>query len=103
VLEMNKSVVNGAVPGSQAWLVVGLGAACPALNFKGNPWYVLPFNLFLGPYTVNAAGGVAQPAPLGPPGPAYPPSLSVFMQWVVLAPNGVWQVTEGVEMTLALP
>jgi hypothetical protein len=96
-------MLNGAVPAGRAWLVVGLGSACPPLNFKGNPWYVLPFNLFVGPFTVDAFGNVTLPAPLGPPSPAFPPSLSIYMQWVVQAPNGVWQTTEGLEMTLAIP
>lgn len=95
--------LTGAVPNGSAYLVVGVVPSCPALNFKGNNWYVDPFLTIIGPLVVPASGNLFVPAPLGPPGPAYPPSLSGFMQWLVKKPLGGWQATEGMELTLAIP
>ncbi|MHC5209170.1 MAG: hypothetical protein ACYTG2_00450 [Planctomycetota bacterium] len=95
--------LNGAVPNSSAYLVVGVNPSCPALNFKGTNWYVNPFLTIIGPLFVPASGNLFVPAPLGPPGPAFPPSLSGFLQWMVQKPTGNWQATEGLELTLALP
>jgi hypothetical protein len=93
----------GSVPNSSAYLVVGTAAACPKLTFKLNDWYVNPFLVTFGPFNVDAAGAVFVPAPLGPPGPAWPPSLSSYLQWMVKKPDGTWQATEGLELTLCFP
>jgi len=94
--------LTGAVPASSAFLVVGTGAACPPLGLGGNPWLVIPFIATLGPIPTGAIGAVTLPAPLPAPG-ALPPGFGLFMQWVVSKSTGGFQVSEGLELTTALP
>jgi hypothetical protein len=93
----------GGPPGGQAWLVVGTGAACPPLNFFGNPWYVNPFITTFGPFTLPASGALSLPAPLtGPAGPL-PCGTTVFMQWVCRSTSFAWTSSAGLEFTASLP
>jgi hypothetical protein len=95
--------LTGTAPFSSAWLVVGISPACPALTFKLNDWYVNPFLLVYGPFPTFAGGTVFLPAPLGVPGPSYLPTASSYLQWMVKKPDGTWQATEGMELTLCFP
>jgi len=94
--------LSGATPGGDAYLIFGTGAACPPLSFNGQPWYVLPFTSFLGPFTVPAAGNFTLPLPLPTPN-VLPCGISVYMQWMVRKVSGNWEASEGLEWTTSLP
>jgi hypothetical protein len=96
------TLVN-APAGGQAWLVLGTGAPCPALNFFGNPWYVSPFVTTLGPFTIPPSGTLSLPAPLPAPGGALPCGTKAYMQWICRSPSLTWSTSGGLEFTASLP
>lgn len=95
-------VTNGP-PLGKAWLVAGTGAACPSLNFFGNPWYVLPFSTILGPFTLTATGQFQLPAALPAPMASFPCGISIYVQWVCKSTSNVWTTSAGLEFTTSLP
>jgi|KBSSwiStaDraftv2_1062776.scaffolds.fasta_scaffold95292_2 hypothetical protein len=97
--------LSGAAPGANAFLLVGLTPACPALTLVGQPLYLFPISSIIGPFTVTGGGTVTLPAPLPSAGSsgAPPCGLSVYMQWFVKPTSGPWKSSDGLELTFALP
>ncbi|MGQ0552705.1 MAG: hypothetical protein ACT4PU_05750 [Planctomycetota bacterium] len=97
--------LTGGPRNGQAYLIYGVGAACPALNYKGNPWYVDPSFTPIGPLAVSPSGTLTLPLALPTPGGSLPCGTTIFMQWVCKAPGGggAWTTSQGLEFTTAMP
>jgi len=93
--------MSGSVPGSTAALLFGSrGAACPAIPFAGVNLLVLPTLGALPVTMVDAGGNAFQSIPL--PGTASI-GLSVWTQWFVVTPAGLFQMTDAMGVTTGLP
>jgi len=92
--------LTGAAPGGVTMLLLSFGAACPPVPFGCGAVAAFPIALSVGPLPVPAAGTVTIPVPIGPGLMCLP---SVYVQWIVAIPGGGRQVSQGLEMTLALP
>lgn len=97
--------LSGAAPGGLALLVLGTGAACPALPLPGGCGLaVAPISGLVGPFPVPAAGSLSLPAAI-PPGLACTGAQG-FLQWLVKKPaaaGGGFQTSQALELTAAMP
>ncbi len=94
--------LSAADPGSLAYLIFDFAPACPPLPFKGVPLYTLP-TFLIGPFPVPGTGSITLPLALTDP--SVIPGVPVFMQWLVKKPSpaGLWEASEGLAFTTALP
>ena len=95
--------MTGATPGSAAFLVLGLGAACPAIPISGGCGLAVnPVVTIIGPVPVPITGSIAIPAAI-PPGISCPPP--VFLQWANALPlgGGAFEVSNALETTISMP
>ena len=98
-----KITLSGGPPGGVVYLLYGSGAACPPLNFFGNPWFVNPFTGTAGPFAISATGTFVLPAALPNPGGSVPCGASIFVQWLCKSTGGVWTTSQGMEFTTSIP
>ncbi len=88
----------------QAYLIYGIGAACPSLTFKGQPWYVDPSFTPIGPLAIPPSGTLTLPIALPAPGGSMACGTTIFMQWICKASGGGgWSSSPGLEFTTAMP
>ena len=92
--------IDGALPTTNALLVLSTTAACPAVNWGICPIYAFPFSLSVATVT-DGAGSASIALPIPPLPPSNPlVGLTVIAQWLVV-PSVDRQTTEGLEFTIA--
>jgi len=86
--------MSGATPGTTAYLVADVSAACPPLSLPGCPssvWVSFPWLIMLPIGVVPATGTITVPVPIPPaPGPCGPyVGVPLFCQFINVLPGPI--------------